>query len=223
MRNDYDGNSYDVRDRVGSARPKQTGIKRNSVVLLDENAFYALLADKTDNLRRFVAARLPSLLQDVVSAEDIMQAVWAKAFQQRSSFAPHSTGTVDAWLLKIARNEIADTWRQHMTTKRGGGRKRFDLIDTSLTNVFRTLVSPGKTPSSELSFQEQREAVRLAIASLPHREIVWAREIEGIPMEEIASRFGKTERALAGILRRARLQLRDRLGQFVELRNKSAS
>lgn len=185
---------------------------------MDEEAFYTALASKSANLRRFVESRLPSQIQSTVGVEDIMQAVWISAFESWQTFVPTEPRSLDAWLLRIARNELANSLQHHNAAKRGGGRKHIGFdVESSLSNVFNSVVSPENTPSSELSIQEQRDAVRLAIASLPHREIVWAHEIEGTSIVDIAQTHGKTERAVAGIIHRSKDQLRARLKHAIRI------
>ncbi len=182
-------------------------------VTLDNNEIQQLLLARAETLRRYIQNKIPQRFQSSLSAEDVLQEVWIAAFRA----APADIRNIDGWLTTLANSKLIDALRAVRTLKRGGG-QRFDRDTagkhTSFENLFQRVHAPEKTPSRELSAQEVRHAVRVALGRLPddRRQAIQLRHIEGLSRKEIACAMKKTEAAINGLLFRGLNELRECLG-----------
>lgn len=169
-------------------------------------------------LRQYLAAKIPTRFQGVISAEDVLQEVWLAAFQALGSFRQDGPDALDRWLTCIAHRKLLKAIKAAQSVKRGG---RNAILQghgnrvSSMLDLFVRVAAPGRTPSSEAAAAEATDAVQIALASLPEarRRAVWMRHIEGKPCAEIAEAMGKTKPAVNSLLFHGLQQLRDRLGE----------
>jgi RNA polymerase sigma-70 factor (ECF subfamily) len=108
----------------------------------------------------------------------------------------HANGIPDnpgAWLTTVSRNLLANHFR----------RQPSEMFDD-------TIAAPDDAAPV---IEEKRSLVARAFArlSMPHRQMVRAFHLNEQPVAEIAARYGLSERAVEGRLRRARQQLRQHI------------
>jgi RNA polymerase sigma-70 factor (ECF subfamily) len=72
-------------------------------------------------------------------------------------------------------------------------------------------------PADVLEQVERKSAVRAALLVLPEdrRGVLVGKYVEGLSVETIATRMGKTPKAVESLLSRARQQMRDLLGGYM--------
>jgi RNA polymerase sigma factor (sigma-70 family) len=144
-------------------------------------------------------------------AEDITAEVYAAAVASIDRF--RGEASVLTWLIGIARRRLADAAR-----RRG---RRPELLAADLPDHAADMAAgrgrepPAVTESPEDALQ-RREAgrqVRRLVLSLPdaQREAILLHCVEDLPLAEVAHVLGRTENAVKGLLRRARLALLQRL------------
>jgi RNA polymerase sigma-70 factor (ECF subfamily) len=134
------------------------------------------------------------------SVEDVVQDVFLVAFQNVSQFRGHAKP--ETWLYRIVVNQC----RRHR-------RMRF------LRLRFRTSAEvPEPQSGSPAIDAETRAQVRQAVAalSLPNREVVVLRYLEGLTTPEIAAIVGRSPNAVEVRLNRARAALRAALGPLLQ-------
>lgn len=186
-------------------------------VVLSEPELQRLLMERNQTVYRYVASRIPKKFRSVLQVEDVLQEVWASAFQSIAGFRPDGLGSFDRWLTAIAGRRLADMLRAVSTLKRGGQDctlRDYGTQHRSFAGLFSQLVSPGKTPSREVSSREAVQAVRIALGGLsePRRRAIYLRHIEGRPCHEIAREMQKSDAAVNGLLYQGLRELRERLG-----------
>jgi len=150
-----------------------------------------------------------SILRDREDAEDEVQNACWKAFEHIGQF--HRDARFSTWLTRILVNQCLMRLRR---------RKRARLVyleDTAATEdqVVLDLPDVRRTPEDELGAGEVAGVLRKEIRRIPPllRNVFLLREIEELPMPEVARRLGITVAAAKSRLLRARLELRARLAR----------
>ncbi len=133
-------------------------------------------------------------------AEDITQEVHLRVYRKMAEFR-EGAGSLQAWVLAIARNAIIDHHRQVRN-------ERDDLGTKAIENL--NLVeerSPDPLHAAERA--ETSEIVRYGLGRLPPdlRQAVLLRDIEGMEYHEIASDLGLPEGTVKSRVNRAHLRL----------------
>ncbi len=141
-------------------------------------------------------------------AEDILQDVF---YQFAGNAEPIEQ--VTAWLYKVARNKITDSYRKHKLPLAD------DILNTSETedenfNWKEVLFTNGTNPETEYLRNIFWEELKAALDELPdeQREVFIQNEIEGIAFKDIAALNGESVATLISRKRYAVLHLRNRLG-----------
>ena len=158
----------------------------------DRAAFDQLAGRHLLRLRR-VCLRV---LGDVSLAEDAAQDALLRAWTRAGQYRPES-GSVSAWLHRIAVNGAIDR-----------SRSARPLVDLS-----ETIADPSPGAEAQLARAERLGLLREAVAQLParQRDALFLTYTEGWSGQRAADALSTSTRALEGLLRRARLMLRDYL------------
>jgi RNA polymerase sigma-70 factor (ECF subfamily) len=158
----------------------------------DRAAFDLLAARHLLRLRRACLR----ILGDGALAEDAAQDALLRAWTRAGQYRPEM-GEVSAWLHRIAVNGAIDRSR--------AARPLADLPDT--------VMDPAPGAEAQLARTERLGLLREAIAGLParQRDAVLLTYGEGWSGQRTATALSTSTRALEGLLRRARLVLRDYL------------
>lgn len=187
----------------------------------DRDAKHELFWTRYDSLRAYVAAKVPRWLRARVDAEDVLQDVFAIAFRNVDRFEPRGEGSVDRWLRTIAVRRLINIIREQKRLRRGGenGATRVS-IDTSAQDQYRPilelLAGANRSPSSEVAAEEATVAVRAAIEDLApnHRDAIRFRYIDGLSLNEVASKMGTTRGGVSMVVSRAIKRLKQNLGNL---------
>lgn len=154
----------------------------------DPQCFGALYERYFDRVYAYVARRSGSRGE----AEDLTSEVFHQALANLGRFEWRGVPFV-AWLLKIARNAVADRW-QRLARDRG-----------------EPLSDPGQTGNP--ADADRRAMLADLVARLPHdqQRVVLARFVEQRSVREIAEALGRTEGAVKQLQFRALESLRARM------------
>ncbi len=136
---------------------------------------------------------------DKYLAEDVVSETVLALVRQISSLTP-GNGNISGWLLAVARNKIGDH-RRNMA--RGA-------LAARMGNMGHVLAAAATTPHTSLEAAETRKHVIAIMEQLPDEErlvLEW-KYLEDLSVGEIASRFGRTEKAVESVLYRARRSFR---------------
>jgi len=170
----------------------------------DEAAFDRFFRDYAPRLYRFV---LPRARGDNSLAEDVCQDVLGRAMQRISGW--RGEATLFTWLCQMARNRLADYWRQD--TRRG----RFEVLAEDDPQVAATLESLEanalERPENQSLRAELLRLVQVALDRLPANygnALEW-KYIDGCSVAEIGERLHLSPVATQSLLARARGAFRD--------------
>jgi RNA polymerase sigma-70 factor (ECF subfamily) len=175
----------------------------------DDDAFERLMRKHYRSVLNFIAR----FIGRPAAAEDLAQEVFLRIYRSRSRYAPKAR--FRTWMFTIARNislnEIRRSGKSEDLIRQG------DPDDWSSTSSSpQSGDAPG--PEAELLLLERREKVHRAIATLPdnQRSAVLLRRFEDLSYAEIASVLGVSQKAVKSLLSRAKVNLRQRLAEFIE-------
>ena len=145
------------------------------------------------------------MLRNRSDAEDEVQNAFAKAFQSLGRF--RFEGPFSAWLCRIVQNQCLMLMREH----RQAGFLHVD--ETTESNARLELVDQVPDQEDELGTRQVDNLLRREISRVPPlmRNVMLLRDIEGLPMPEVAARLGLSVPAAKSRLMRARREMRARL------------
>ena len=161
-----------------------------------------VISRERSRLLRFIRRRVPNPLD----AEDVLQDVFYRLVEANRLLMPieHVTG----WLFRVARNRIADLFRERWHE------------EGELEGLEDLLRSPDAGPDAEYARGVVIDAIAGALAELPpeQRDVFVAHEIDGQSFKDIAAATGVNLNTLLSRKRYAVLHLRTRLrGIYDEL------
>jgi|SRR5690242_14046416 len=147
------------------------------------------------------------ILRDRNDAEDEVQNAFAKAFENLHQF--RFEGTFSAWLCRIVQNLCLMRLRQRRQTG-------FVSVDATPDSSGKLeLVNQVASPEDELGAREVDHLLRIQISRIPPlmRAVILLRDVEELPMGEVAERLGLSVPAAKSRLMRARKEMRNRLSK----------
>jgi RNA polymerase sigma-70 factor (ECF subfamily) len=150
-------------------------------------------------------------------ASDLVQETLLNAHKNLGQFQGRSEGELVKWLDKILENVAKDMIRRERAGKRDPGLERSieDAVADSGARVRAYLTAQGPSPSQQAELREQLARLAAALDRLPEDQydVVVLRDLLEAPLAEIAGRLGRTERSVAGLLRRGRAKLSELLAE----------
>lgn len=164
-----------------------------------EERIVAVYRETIDQLYRYVSR---SCYGDRALAEDVTQETWLRAVRDWRRKGPPDRPL--AWLTTVARNLLASYYR----------RRRPAALDSVSPGEVLAAVDDGRAAQSAAV----AAVVCHALTRLPAAQamLLEAFHFEDSGVSQIAKRFGLSERAVEGRLRRARLRLRRELESVME-------
>lgn len=125
------------------------------------------------------------------SAEDLWQETLLMAWRDRSQHQWIDIGAYRRWLLGIARNRVRDAAASVNAKKRGAGRPRQSLADSTTVDDFPELPPDTLTPSRIAYSRERIESIERSLHSLPEefRQAVQLRLLEQLPLVDVAAQL----------------------------------
>lgn len=149
------------------------------------------------------------MLRNRAEAEDEVQKACWKAFEHLNQYLGNAEFLV--WLLRIVVNEC----RMLMRTKKRARLLYLDGDHRTKEGGLMELHCPVANPEQEFARREMLEVLQREIHCIPWflRSVILLRDIEELPMPDVAERLGITVPAAKSRLLRARSELRERLMQ----------
>jgi RNA polymerase sigma-70 factor (ECF subfamily) len=156
-------------------------------------------------------------LSPKLDASDLVQQTLLKAHAARDQFRGRSPEELIGWLRQILARTLANALRTFGQAKRDVGAERSleaDL-DASRSRLDAWLAADQTSPSERAGAAERVAALAAAVARIPddQREVVLLKHCQGLSLAEIGERLGRTEAAVAGLLRRGLRRLRDLMSE----------
>ena len=148
-----------------------------------------------------------SILRDWQEAEDEVQNAYWKAYQHIGQFQRDSK--FSTWMTRIVVNQCLMRLRQVR-------RANFLYLDDTMIGDERgtlELVDHGDSPEKQLGTKELGALLEREIRRIPPllRSVFLLRDVNELPMPEVAERLGISVAAAKSRLLRARIELRNRL------------
>ena len=183
--------------------------------LADEELVRLSQAGRTDAFSELtqrnygVSLRLAiSILRDREEAEDEVQNAYWKAFRHIGQF--HFDAKFSTWITRIVVNQC-------LMRLRSARRANWLYLDDARSEERGCLElrDPTLTPESRLGTRELATLLKREIRRIPPllRRVFELRELDELPMQEVAERLGISVAAAKSRLLRARAELRERLGK----------
>jgi RNA polymerase sigma-70 factor (ECF subfamily) len=149
--------------------------------------------------------RAVSMMRNQSDAEDEVQNTCWKAFHRLEQF--RGEGTFAAWLSRIVENQC-------LMRIRVDRQLHFVYLDESSESKVRVeLVGQSPNPEDELGDHQVGDLLQREISRIPPllREVMLLRDVQHLPMRNVAERLGLSVPAAKSRLMRARAELRSRL------------
>jgi RNA polymerase sigma-70 factor (ECF subfamily) len=153
-----------------------------------------------------------SLLDDQSELDDAVQEVFLKVHRSLDKF--HGDSAFSTWLYRVAMNHCLDV-RRRVARRRT---QSLDAILESEGEAVSRFLEGSRRERDPAEEAEERAAALAVLSSLPddYREILALRETQGLSYDEIASVLECSLDAVKARLRRARVELREKLRHFVK-------
>jgi RNA polymerase sigma-70 factor, ECF subfamily len=174
----------------------------------DSEAFTTLFGRYQRRLAVLIYYRMNPELREHTEVDDILQETFLEASRGLDRFDYRGSGSLLAWLSRIADHKIVDAVRFQARQKRDGGERL----------RFRSESNPGgpepadlHTPSRIFLAEERVKALlaRMDALSAEQREVILLAKFEGLSTQEIAAKMGKSREAIALLLHRALKRFRE--------------
>jgi RNA polymerase sigma-70 factor, ECF subfamily len=169
----------------------------------DRDAFSELI----QRHRRRCANLATSILRHRGEAEEETQNACWKAFQHIDQF--NGDAQFSTWLMRIVENQCLMLIRQ----RRLAQFVHLDDLDPERGKGPTQLPAPDADPEGELGRQEVLRVLQAEIHSIPPllRKVLVMRDVEEMPVSDLAASLGITVAAVKSRLLRARAELRQRM------------
>jgi RNA polymerase sigma-70 factor (ECF subfamily) len=199
----------------------QTGIWVTAAQGGDRLALAKLLTTYHWRFRRRAETRMDAALKVKTGPDDILQEVYLEVAGQIARFEDRGPGSFLNWVYTILDRKIAGTRRAAHGQLRDIGREvpAGAVGADSYWGLLDQLRADSGTPSRVVRREEALGALISCIEGLSdaHRRVIQLRFLEGLPVDEVAARLGKSKTAIVALTKRALEALRvsmDRLGEF---------
>ncbi len=179
----------------------------------DSSALGELLHKHRDQLRIVADRDLSDRLRRRVDASDIVQQTFLIAHRCFEQFRGESDLELIAWLRQILNQNVQEAVRRHVLAENRTVIREISIDSSSSAGRALAPEAIGPTPSHFVARGEAMSALLDALESLPadQRDVVRLKHLEARTVSEIAQVLGKTDAAIAGLLRRGVVALRLKL------------
>jgi RNA polymerase sigma-70 factor (ECF subfamily) len=169
----------------------------------DRDAFGELI----ERHRRRCANLATAILRHRGEAEEETQNACWKAFKHIDQF--HGEAEFSTWLLRIVENQCLMLIRQ----RRLAQFVHLDDVEPERGNAPVQLPAPDADPEGELGKREVLKVLQSEIRGIPPllRTVLVLRDVEELPVTDLAAKLGITVAAVKSRLLRARAELRRRM------------
>lgn len=181
----------------------------------DNEALGVLLEQYRGFLIMLAHRYLSERLRRRVDPADIVQLTYLEAKRDLPAFRGETPAEFAGWLRGMLKNNVATAVTRHITTKKRSMNKEVDgnapnKNDSGGAAWIQQLPGSTTSPSGVAIRGEAVVALMEALHQLPETqaEAIRLRYMEGLALAEIVERMGKSDTAVAGLLKRGLKKLR---------------
>jgi RNA polymerase sigma-70 factor (ECF subfamily) len=183
-----------------------------------DDAARGLLLELYRNYLRILArALIGQALQVRLDASDLVQETYLKAHREFARFLGGGERELIGWLRQILVRTLANQAKHHRA--RGRDLRRQESLEAALDRSSLAVqaalaASSAASPSARAVRSEQAVRLADALERLPadYRDVFILRNLEQVPVEQVAVRMGRSVNAVRKLWTRAMLELRRELG-----------
>ena len=186
----------------------------------NRTALDELLLVNYEPVTAHISRRLSSQYRNLIAVEDIVQQTFVHAIRDIRQFRPRSNGAFLSWLKRIAENRTMDAIRRLSREKnvvRTEVRPHANCeCDSPVRDLVELLSTGSNTPSRSAARHEAVAAIRHSLETLPqdYRQAVELRLLAGKSLQETATIMNRSDRAVQGLIDRAKKKMRAALGRL---------
>jgi RNA polymerase sigma-70 factor (ECF subfamily) len=181
----------------------------------DNEALGRLLEQYRGYLLMLAHRYLSERLRRRVDPADIVQLTYLEAKRDLPAFRGNTPAEFAGWLRGMLKNNVATAVTRHITTQKRSVKREVDASPTAGNESagggwIQQLPGSTTSPSGVAIRAEAVVALLGALHQLPETqaEAIRLRYMEGLPLVEIVERMGKSDTAVAGLLKRGLQKLR---------------
>jgi RNA polymerase sigma-70 factor (ECF subfamily) len=170
------------------------------------------LERQRDYLRLLARLHLNPRLRGKFDPSDAVQQTLLKAHENLGQFRGQGEAELVAWLRRILANTMTDALRQFGRDKRDLAREQSleVAVEDSARSFLALFMAAPSSPSQQAMRHEDLLRLARALEELPddQRAVIELHHLQGRSASEIAGDLGRSEAAIAGLLRRGLKKLR---------------
>jgi RNA polymerase sigma-70 factor (ECF subfamily) len=180
----------------------------------DENARGELLNRFRPYLNVIAQRMLDDRVQGRLDFSDVVQATFLEASRDFIAFRGDSVESFLAWLRNILKHNIATAHQEHLATQKRSARREVNMAapagEEGAVPIVNLLPAETSTPSQRIMRDEAAVVLASCLEQIPdtQRDAIRMRYLEGMSLREISEKIGKSEMAVAGLLKRGLQGLR---------------
>lgn len=182
----------------------------------DRDALTALLERYGPTLQARLRGEIAAKWQSMLEVDDVLQVTFVEVFLRIDRFEYRGPRSFEAWVTRIAKNNLTDAIRSLQQAKQLPPEKRITFQNEADSSValLNVLGVTSGTPSRKAVAQELHVTVREAVAQLPrdYAQVLTLYDLEAKSAEEVATVMQRTPGAVYMLRARALDCLRDALG-----------
>ena len=168
-------------------------------------------------LRLLARLQLDPRLRSKLDPSDVVQETLLIAHQKRDQFRGSTDAEMASWLRRILANNLAQALRRFGRQQRDVALERSleQAVEQSSARLESLLADESAGPAGPALREERLLRLAEALAQLPEdqRTAVEMRHLQGLPVARIGEEMGRSEAAVAGLLRRGLKRLRELLAE----------
>jgi len=151
------------------------------------------------------------IVREAATSEELVQEVFLQVWRSASSYQPER-GSLEAWLVTLARSRALDCLRAKSTKQR---LREWDAKDTGEMAKLDDLTDNALSPEERMDQQKRALVVRREIGALPakQRRAIEMAYFQGLSQSEIASALGEPLGTVKTWIRSALINLREQLAE----------
>ncbi len=182
----------------------------------DLDALVELLETVGAEVRGIMEPKIGRKHRSMLSADDVMQVTYMEALARFSTFSGGGAKGFQAWLTRIAENNLIDAVRGLEAAKRPNPSKRVDnrSADESMIAMVEAVGVTVSTPSLATHKRDVVSFIHDAVSKLPpdYARVITMYDLQGRSIEEVVEELGRSKGAIYMLRARAHEHLRDVLG-----------